>query len=529
MSNKRTSTPEWKALKDHHKTLKNTHIRDLFAEDAARFDNLHIGLKGLLFDYSKHGITQETVKLLCDLAGVCDLETRRNEMFNGAPINLSEDRAALHTALRRPVSDTVEVDGQNIMPLIHEVLAKMKDVSDAVRSGEWKGYSGKHITDIVTIGIGGSIIGPQMAMEALKPYSNRELNFHFVSNVDGSNLSETLRIIRPETTLFIVSSKTFTTQETLTNAKSAKDWLCKTLGKDAVANHFIAVTASVKTAEAFGIDAENIFPLWDWVGGRYSLWSSIGLPLCISIGFENFRTLLDGAHSMDRHFQETPFEQNIPVLMALIGIWNRNFCGAAALAILPYEQYLDGLANYISQIDMESNGKSVDREGDKIDYATSPVIFGEPGTNGQHAFYQMLHQGTDIVPCDFIACAQTQNPLGDHHDKLLANAIGQTQALMQGQENKDKPHKNFAGNRPSSTIILDKLDPYHLGMLLALYEHKICVQGIIWNINSFDQWGVELGKILAKNVLSLLDQEDNQDLDSSTRGLIEHIRARKKG
>ncbi|GJL86063.1 MAG: glucose-6-phosphate isomerase [Micavibrio sp.] len=528
MSNKLTKTPEWKALTDHHNKVKGLHIRDLFSEDVARFDHFNSVHEGLLFDYSKHGITQDTLTLLLNLAGACDLESRRNEMFDGKKINSSENRAVLHTALRRPASDTVEMDGKNITPLIHETLENMKEVSDSVRKGEWKGYTGKHITDIVTIGIGGSIIGPQMAVEALKPFANSDLNFHFVANVDSSDLSETLRLLHRETTLFIVSSKTFTTQETLTNAQSAKDWLCEKLGSDAVEDHFIAVTADIKRAEAFGIDANNILPLWDWVGGRYSLWSSIGLPICIAIGFDHFQALLDGAHSMDKHFQEAPLERNIPVIMGLIGIWHRNFCDSSALAILPYDQYLSTFPTYVSQIDMESNGKSVDRDGQKIDYATSPVIFGEPGTNGQHAFYQALHQGTDIIPCDFIITAQTQNPLGNHHDKLMANAIGQTQALMQGQIDEEKPYKNFEGNRPSSTIILGQLDPYHLGMLLALYEHKIFVQGAIWNINSFDQWGVELGKMLAQNVLSTFDKKENHELDSSTRGLIEHIRTRKK-
>ncbi len=495
-------------------------MRDLFSEDPERFDAFHTRHEGLLFDYSKHCITEETKALLFDLTKACDIDGKREQMFSGAKINSTENRAALHTALRKPQSGALEVDGQDTTALIHDALKRIKAFSDKIRNGDT-------ITDIVTIGIGGSVTGPEMVCEALKPFSKRDINIHFVSNIDGSHIAETLRNLKPKTTLFIVASKTFTTQETMTNAEMAKKWLTDSLGENAVNEHFVAITADDKKAKAFGIEPDHIFPLWDWVGGRYSLWSSIGLPICISIGFDNFRKLLDGAHSMDKHFQEAPLEHNIPVIMALLGIWHINFCSSHAHAILPYDQYLSRLPVYVRQLDMESNGKNTDREGHKIDYATSPVVFGEPGTIGQHAFYQMLHQGSEIIPCDFIIAAETQNPIGDHHQKLVANAIGQSQALMLGQSD-NEPHKTFDGNRPSSTILLDRLDPYHLGMLLALYEHKIFVQGIIWNLNSFDQWGVELGKALAQKVLSILSKDNGKDLDSSTRGLIESIKAHEK-
>ncbi|HBR67760.1 MAG TPA: glucose-6-phosphate isomerase [Rhodospirillaceae bacterium] len=526
MSNKLTKMPEWKALADHHKEASSVHIRDLFVRDPARFDHFHLRHEGLLYDYSKHNITAETRTLLLDLAKVCGAESLRGDMFGGKTINNTEDRAVLHTALRRPAKDNVKVDGENVMPLVHAALEKMKQAAQAVRSGEWKGHTGKSITDVVAIGIGGSILGPRMAVKALAPYTDRNLKFHFVSNVDGSDLSETLLNLRRETTLFIVASKTFTTQETMTNALSAKDWLCGRQSHDIAKSHFIAVTAEVKNAADFGIAPENVFPLWDWVGGRYSIWSSVGLPLCIAIGPENFQKFLDGAYSMDRHFQDAPPEENIPVIMALAGIWQRNFCDRPALAILPYEQYLAGLPSYLSQLEMESNGKSVDRDGNKIDYATCPVLFGETGTDAQHSFFQMLHQGTDITPCDFILCAKTQHPMGDHHRKLLANGIAQMQAMMQGKEDTKNPHRNFNGNRPSTAIVLDRLDPYYLGMLLALYEHKVFVQGAIWNLNSFDQWGVELGKVQAKTVLSSLENSGAQGLDSSTQGLIRHVKSR---
>jgi len=528
-----TSTPlakrsEWQALSGHYKKIASVHMRDLFEQDPQRFDNFHIRFKGLLFDYSKHGITQETTELLVNLAKACGVEKRRDKMFSGGIVNISENRAALHTALRRPVSDEVRVDGENIMKLIHEALERIKDFSKEIRAGKVTGHSGQAITDIVNIGIGGSDIGPRMVCEALKPYSKREIGVHFVSNVDQSHLSEALRILNPETTLFIIASKTFTTQETLTNAASARDWITSHYkDKEATAHHFAAVTSSSDKARSFGIEERRIFPLWDWVGGRYSLWSAIGLPICISIGFENFQKLLEGAHDMDRHFQDAPPEKNIPIMIALLGIWHRNFNKASSFAVLPYSQNLHLVPSWLQQLEMESNGKNVDNDGKKTNYATSPVVFGEAGTNGQHSFYQMLHQGSDIIPCDFILPLGVQGKEDAHHKKLIANTIGQTQALMQGEE-ETEPYRTFGGNRPSSTILLNQLDPTHLGMLLALYEHKIFVQGVIWNINSFDQWGVELGKALTNNILSALDQKKTGSLDSSTAGLIEHIKQGRK-
>jgi glucose-6-phosphate isomerase len=497
MLNNPSKKPEWKKLEGHYERLRNTHLRDFFARDSKRFENFHLELDGLLLDYSRQRVTAKTMILLCDLAKTTGVESWRNKMFAGKNINHTEGRAVLHTALRTPKPDKQVAD----------TLARMKKFSDAVRKGK--------ITDVVNIGIGGSDLGPHMVCEALRSISDGP-RAHFVSNVDGAHLERTLQDLKPTTTLFIVSSKTFTTQETMTNALAAKKWAKN-------AKNFAAVTSNIEAAKKFGIAENNIFPMWDWVGGRYSLWSAIGLPICIAAGFKNFRQLLDGAHAMDEHFKTAKLDKNIPVILALLGIWQRNFGGARSLAILPYAQSLSLLPAWLQQLDMESNGKSTDRDGKPVTYQTSPVIFGEPGTNGQHAFYQMLHQGTNIIPCDFIAVKEPMSGLKGHHEKLLANAIGQAQALMQGQENA-LPWKRFEGNRPSSIILLDKLDPYHLGMLLALYEHKIFVQGVIWNLNSFDQWGVELGKTLANNILSHLEGQDKSPLDSSSRGLIKRLR-----
>ncbi len=527
-NNSLTDKPEWKALESHRREMEGVHMRDLFAQDPERFNTFHLKTGGMLFDYSKHRITGETVQKLVDLARACDIESFRAKMFSGGHINVTEDRAVLHTALRRPLDDELIVDGESVMPYVSECLEKMQAFSDKVRSGEWTGFTGKKITDVVNIGIGGSDLGPLMVCEALKPYADRAINVHFVSNVDGTHMFETLRKLDAETTLFIISSKTFTTQETMTNASTAKAWLIERTGPvEAVARHFVAVSTNADGVKAFGIDEDNMFPFKDWVGGRYSLWSSIGLSVCLSVGFDNFRKLLDGACAMDRHFQDAPLEQNMPVIMALLGVWYRNFWDAQSYAVLPYDQYLHRFPAYLQQMDMESNGKSVTRDGQPVDYETGPVLFGEPGTNGQHAFYQLIHQGTALIPCDFIAPVKTQNEIANHHQLLLANVLAQPQALMQGrslEESGGDPQKAFEGNRPSTTILLDQVDPYCLGMLIALYEHKVFVQGIIWNLNSYDQWGVELGKVLAKNILSVWDEENPDQLDSSTRELLKHIK-----
>lgn len=500
MSNNPAAKSEWKALEKHREALKGTHLRDLFAKDKMRFDQLHVKMDGLMLDYSRQLVTPETMGLLVKLAKACGLESQREAMFTGGKINNTEGRAALHTDLRLPAPSSP----------VKETLEHMKDFSEKARK------SG--ITDVVNIGIGGSDTGPRLVCDALKRFCDGP-RAHFVSNVDGAHLEGTLKELDPKTTLFIVSSKTFGTQETLTNARSALKWA-------GGAKNFAAVTANTAVAKEFGIAEDHIFPMWEWVGGRYSLWSAIGLPICIAAGFQNFRTLLDGANTVDWHFRNCALEKNIPALLGLLGVWQRNFMGAQALAVLPYAQDLRLLPCWLQQLDMESNGKSVDRDGNAIDYATSPVIFGEPGTNGQHAFYQMLHQGTDIVPCDFIVIAESLSGLPGHQDKLIANAIGQAQALMQGRDSPE-PWRRFEGNRPSSTIVLDKLDPYHLGMLLALYEHKVFVQGVIWNLNSFDQWGVELGKALADNILSHLEGRGGAALDSASNGVIEYIREQK--
>lgn len=526
-----TKTPEWTALCAHQAAMDGVHMRDLFARDPGRFQAFSTGIPGLFVDYSKNRITKETIGLLMALARSRDVEAWRERMFSGEKINTTENRAVLHTALRASGQADIRVDGENIMPFVQSVLEKMRLFTDSVRSGAWLGHTGAPIRDVVNIGIGGSDLGPYMACEALKPFAAPNLAMHFVSNVDGTHLAEVLKKVQPGTTLFIIASKTFTTQETMANAAAARDWLVGALGDPAcVARHFVALSTNEKAVTDFGIDAANMFPFREWVGGRYSVWSAIGLSLALSIGFENFRKFLDGAQAMDAHFRSAPLEQNLPVLLAMLGVWYRNFWGMGSYAVLPYEQYLHRFPAYLQQCDMESNGKSVDRDGLRVDYETGPVLFGEPGTNGQHAFYQLIHQGTSIIPCDFIACRETYNPVDDLHKLLLANFLAQPQALMQGRtlaEAGGNPQKVFEGNRPSTSILLDRLDPFTLGMLIALYEHKVFVQGIVWNVNSYDQWGVELGKVLAGTVLDVWDgKKDGASLDSSTAGLLAQIRGR---
>ncbi|MFO1067086.1 MAG: glucose-6-phosphate isomerase [Geminicoccaceae bacterium] len=538
-----TSSPAWQALQQHAESLKGVNLRELFARDPNRFGQLSFRFEDMLVDFSKHRIDDEALRLLFDLARNCDLEWWRSQMFGGAAINATEGRAVLHVALRNRSGDPIKVDGVDIMPGVNEVLARIRKFSERVRSGDWRGATGRPITDIVNIGIGGSDLGPLMVCEALKPYQRADLRPHFVSNVDGAHLVDTLAVLEPETTLFIVASKTFTTQETMTNAASARKWLVEALGETAVAKHFVAVSTNAGEVAKFGIDTANMFGFWDWVGGRYSLWSAIGLPIALAIGMDRFEELLAGAHAMDRHFKEAPLERNIPALMGLIGIWYNNFLGADSWAILPYDQHLHRLAAYLQQGDMESNGKGVDRDGKRVDYQTGPIIWGEPGTNGQHAFYQLIHQGTKLVPSDFIAAANPATPLGDHHEKLLANYFAQTEALAFGKTEAEAraelekqgmkgaaleallPHKVFPGNRPTTSILYERLTPYRLGSLVALYEHRIFTQGIIWNINSFDQWGVELGKQLAARILPELEgPAPVVSHDASTNGLINHFK-----
>jgi glucose-6-phosphate isomerase len=534
-----TQSPAWQALAAHRATLEGVSMRDMFAADPGRFDRYRITVDGMMLDYAKNRVTDETLSLLVDLAYQQNLEEMRDAMYRGERINITEDRAVLHVALRNRVDRPILVDGQDVMPGVHEVLARMYAFCHKVRDGEWRGYDGQAITDIVNIGIGGSDLGPVMVTQALTPWHHPHLAAHFVSNVDGTHIAEVLRRVDPATTLFIIASKTFTTQETLANAHTARDWFLANGGSaDDVAKHFVAVSTNATEVAKFGIDTDNMFGFWDWVGGRYSLWSSIGLPIALMVGPEKFGELLAGAHAMDEHFRTAPLAKNMPVIMGLLGVWYGNFFGAAAHAVLPYDQYLARLPAYLQQLDMESNGKSVDRQGNSVDYATGPIIFGEPGTNGQHAFYQLIHQGTHLIPCDFIAPIQSQNPTGRHHAMLLSNTLAQTEALMRGK-NADEvraelskegksgpaldallPHKIFTGNRPTNTILVDQLDPYRLGMLVALYEHKVFVQGVIWNINSFDQWGVELGKQLAKVILPELEGEAPKPHDASTAGLI---------
>ncbi|EIH0605215.1 glucose-6-phosphate isomerase [Escherichia coli O55] len=540
-----TQTAAWQALQKHFDEMKDVTIADLFAKDGDRFSKFSATFDDqMLVDYSKNRITEETLAKLQDLAKECDLAGAIKSMFSGEKINRTENRAVLHVALRNRSNTPILVDGKDVMPEVNAVLEKMKTFSEAIISGEWKGYTGKAITDVVNIGIGGSDLGPYMVTEALRPYKNH-LNMHFVSNVDGTHIAEVLKKVNPETTLFLVASKTFTTQETMTNAHSARDWFLKVAGDEKhVAKHFAALSTNAKAVGEFGIDTANMFEFWDWVGGRYSLWSAIGLSIVLSIGFDNFVELLSGAHAMDKHFSTTPAEKNLPVLLALIGIWYNNFFGAETEAILPYDQYMHRFAAYFQQGNMESNGKYVDRNGNVVDYQTGPIIWGEPGTNGQHAFYQLIHQGTKMVPCDFIAPAITHNPLSDHHQKLLSNFFAQTEALAFGksrevveQEYRDQgkdpatldyvvPFKVFEGNRPTNSILLREITPFSLGALIALYEHKIFTQGVILNIFTFDQWGVELGKQLANRILpELKDDKEISSHDSSTNGLINRYKA----
>lgn len=539
-----TQTEAYKYLADHFIAINQQSIKDLFTEDAERFAKFSILFEDILFDFSKNRINDTTMALLVQLARECKLDEAIKAMYSGEKINQTEDRPVLHIALRNQSNESIWVDGQDVMPEVNAVLAKMEKFSNSIISGQWKGYTGKAITDIVNIGIGGSDLGPVMVTEALKAYKTR-LNLHFVSNVDGTHLAETLKAINPETTLFLVASKTFTTQETMTNANSARDWFLNSgAQKEDIAKHFAALSTNAKDVAAFGIDTENMFEFWDWVGGRYSLWSAIGLSICLGIGYDNFKQLLAGAHATDQHFKNTPFEQNIPVILGLLGVWYINFFNAETQAILPYDQYLHRFAAYFQQGDMESNGKHVDRNGNPVDYETGPVIWGEPGTNGQHAFYQLIHQGTRLIPCDFIAPAQSLNPLGNHHPILLSNFFAQTEALMNGKSEEEviaelqkagkseaeiaklAPFKVFDGNRPTNSILLKKVTPYSLGSLIALYEHKIFVQGIIWNIFSFDQWGVELGKQLAQKIQpELADNSPVSTHDSSTNGLINQYKS----
>ncbi|MGE3536121.1 MAG: glucose-6-phosphate isomerase [Candidatus Tectimicrobiota bacterium] len=539
-----TSTPAWQALERHQQAMAQVHMRDLFAQDPRRFEAFSLRFEDILLDYSKNRLTAETMRLLHDLARQADLQGWTQRMFSGEKINLTEHRAVLHIALRNRSNRPILVDGQDVMPEVNAVLSHMQTFSTAVRNGSWTGYTGKRITDVVNIGIGGSDLGPVMVTEALKPYAQAGLRVHFVSNIDGTHMAETLKYLQPESTLFIVASKTFTTQETLTNAHTAKDWLLRQAHDDKhVAKHFVALSTNAKEVSQFGIDTKNMFEFWDWVGGRYSLWSAIGLSIAIAIGFDNFVELLSGGHDMDEHFRTAPLEENLPATLGLLGIWYNNFFGAQTHAILPYDQYLHRFAAYFQQGDMESNGKSINRNGEPVGVSTGPILWGEPGTNGQHAFYQLIHQGTKLIPCDFIAPIKTHNPVGQHHPILLSNFFAQTEALMKGK-NEDEvreelthaglrgaaleqlvPHKLFAGNKPTNSIMVSQITPRTLGRLIALYEHKIFTQGVIWNINSFDQWGVELGKQLASAILPELEGPEMVDAhDSSTNGLINHYK-----
>lgn len=536
-------TQSWQKLTAHYITMQAVHLKELFHEDPDRFKKFHVQFEDILVDYSKNLITDEILRLLIELAHECQLNDNIELMFRGDRINQTENRSVLHVALRNRSGKPGFIGEEDVMPEVNRVLHQMKAFSDSLLNGGWKGYTGKTITDIVNIGIGGSDLGPYMVTEALKPYQ-KSIRPHFVSNIDGTHLAETIKKIDPETTLFIIASKTFTTQETMTNAESAKKWFIeKTNGRGDVAKHFVAVSTNTKAVTEFGIAPENMFVFWDWVGGRYSLWSSIGLPIVCTIGYDNFIEMLEGAHAMDSHFRSEPLEKNIPVLLALIGIWYGNFFDSGSEAILPYDQYLHRFAAYFQQGNMESNGKSVDRNGQHILYQTGPVIWGEPGTNGQHAFYQLIHQGTRLIPCDFLAPAISHNPMGDHHEKLLSNFFAQTEALMLGKTEEEVeaeltqagmsremikfqlPYRVFNGNRPTNSILFRKLTPRTLGSLIAMYEHKIFVQGVIWNIFSFDQWGVELGKVLAKRILPELQSTDTISAhDASTNGLINYFK-----
>ncbi|HEY5314865.1 MAG TPA: glucose-6-phosphate isomerase [Pirellulales bacterium] len=536
-----TSLPAWQALESHYAQMRDVHLRQLFADDPQRGRKLATEALGVYLDYSKNRVTEQTLKLLVQLAGECRLQERVNAMFSGQHINSTEDRAVLHVALRAPRGATILVDGTNVVPEVHAVLDRMGDFCRRVRSGQWLGHTGRSIRNIINIGIGGSDLGPAMAYDALRHYSDRQRVFRFVSNIDGTDIAEATRDLDPAETLFIVASKTFTTLETLTNAQTARQWLLAGLkDQQAVARHFVAVSTNATEVAKFGIDTANMFGFWDWVGGRYSYDSAIGLSLMLAIGPEQFGQMLAGFHAMDEHFRSTPPERNLPVLLGLLGIWYNNFFGAQSLAVLPYDQYLDRFSAYLQQLDMESDGKRVDLDGRPVDYQTGPIVWGTPGTNGQHAYYQLIHQGTKLIPCDFIGFCRSLNPLGKHHDLLMANFFAQTEALAFGKTAEQVradgasealvPHRTFPGNHPTNTILLDRLTPEALGKLVALYEHKVFVQGTIWHINSFDQWGVELGKVLAKRVASELESRDSPALkhDSSTNTLIERYRQRKE-
>ncbi|MEM9886984.1 MAG: glucose-6-phosphate isomerase [Bacteroidota bacterium] len=536
------STKAWQALQAHYEEMKEVHMRELFAASSKRFEQFTLKFEDILVDYSKNRITKETLELLFQLAEEMRVKEAMEKMFGGAKINATEDRAVLHVALRNRSNEAITIAGENVMKEVQAVLERMQHFSENVLSGVWKGYTGKKITDIVNIGIGGSDLGPVMVTEALKPYWKEDMSPHYVSNVDATHIAETLKPLNPETTLFMIASKTFTTQETMTNAFTARKWFLEKAKEADIAKHFVALSTNIEGAAKFGIAEENIFGFWDWVGGRYSLTSAIGLSIACTIGYERFEELLEGFHAMDEHFRSSPYEMNLPVILALIGIWYNNFFGAETEAILPYDQYLHRFPAYFQQGNMESNGKYVDRAGNPVDYQTGPIVWGEPGTNGQHAFYQLIHQGTKLIPCDFIAAAQSHHPIGDHHQKLISNFFAQTEALMKGKTEEKvveelegkteeeidrvRKFKVFEGNRPSNSILVKKLTPHVLGSLIAMYEHKIFVQGIIWNIYSFDQWGVELGKQLAKEILPELKGDEMIDThDDSTNGLINSYKA----
>ncbi len=536
-----TELKAWKALESHYPQVSALHLRDLFAADAKRGERLTVEALGLFFDYSKNRVTDETLKLLVELAQESGLQSRIEAMFRGDKINVTEKRAVLHVALRAPKGTSILVDGEDVVPAVHEVLDRMAAFSNRVRSGEWKGHTGKRIRNVVNVGIGGSDLGPVMAYEALKHYSDRSMTFRFVSNVDGTDFAEAVIDLDPAETLFIISSKTFTTLETITNAQSARAWLVKGLGGDesSVAKHFVAVSTNAEGVGKFGIDTANMFGFWDWVGGRYSMDSAIGLSTMLAIGPDNFRAMLDGFHQMDEHFRTTPFERNLPVLLGLLGLWYTDFFDAQTVAVLPYEQYLKRFPAYLQQLTMESNGKHVTLTGHQVDYATGPIYWGEPGTNGQHSFYQLIHQGTRLIPCDFIGFGKSLNPLGRHHDMLMANVFAQTEALAFGKTAEQVaegtpdwlvPHRVFEGNRPSNTILAEELSPEVLGKLIALYEHSVFTQGTVWQVNSFDQWGVELGKVLAQRIIPELESQAEPTLkhDSSTNSLIRRYRKLKE-
>jgi glucose-6-phosphate isomerase len=533
-----TKRPAWKALAAHYEQVRNRHLRQLFADDPARGKRLSVEAVGLYLDYSKNRITDETLKLLFDLAKESGLSERREAMFRGDKINITENRAVLHVALRAPKGASILVDGKNVVPEVHAVLDAMSAFSERIRSGKWTGHTGKRIRNVINVGIGGSDLGPVMAYEALKHYSQRDLTFRFVSNVDGTDFAEAVLGLDPQETLFVISSKTFTTLETMTNAHTARAWLLAGLGNDesAVSKHFVAISTNAAEVKKFGIDTANMFGFWDWVGGRYSMDSAIGLSTMLAVGPDNFRSMLDGFHEMDEHFRTAPFEQNLPVILGLLAVWYNDFFGAQTAAVLPYEQYLKRFPAYLQQLTMESNGKSVTLDGTPVDCDTGPIYWGEPGTNGQHSFYQLIHQGTRLIPCDFIGFCQTLNPLGRHHDILLANVFAQAEALAFGKTAEQVkaegtpdwlvPHRVFEGNRPSNTILADLLTPEALGKFVALYEHSVFTQGTIWNIDSFDQWGVELGKVLAQRIVPELEDKAEPKLthDSSTNTLIERYR-----